>query len=98
MTDETPWRIEQVDACLDRWHQIDNPSPDLQVIVADWLMTRIVDPYEGATADADQPDLWFARVPDSGDGCGNVVTCSYRVDKANGTVTCDIIINLSWPV
>ncbi|MGH3938179.1 MAG: hypothetical protein ACRDTG_06025 [Pseudonocardiaceae bacterium] len=98
MTNELPWRIEQVDICLDRWHHIDNPDPDLQVLVADWLMTRMADPYEGATPDADQPDLWFAAVPDSGDGYGNVVTCSYRVNKVNHTVTCDIIVKLAWPV
>lgn len=97
MNDEPPWRVEQVDACLDRWHQIDDPSPDLRVHVAAWLMTRGVDPYEGATADADQSDLWFARVPDSGDGCGNVVTCSYRIDTVARTVTCDIIVALPWP-
>ena len=55
-------------------------------------------PFEGAEQVEGQPNLWFAVVPNSGDGCGNVVTCSYRIDPSTRTVTCNIIIALSWPV
>lgn len=60
MTSGPAWTLKNFDESLDRWQKVSNPSPDLCVIVADWLMTRLIDPYHKATLDP-VSDRWFAR-------------------------------------
>lgn len=68
------------------------------VLVADWLIWSLAaDPYRGAKRDP-VSGLWFVAVPNSDDGGGNVITCSYRIDKPTRTVTCDMITELSRPL
>jgi hypothetical protein len=42
--------------------------------------------------------LWFGPIPDSSDGAGNVVTCSYWINVASRTVRCDLFSTLTWPL
>ena len=97
MTNGPSWKLRKFNYWLDRWEADEDPSPDLGFIVAEWVMTRMIDPFGGAEPDPDQPDLWFVRIPDSGDGCGNLVCCSYWIDRTTRTVTCNILNSLPYP-
>src|SRR4051812_47066490 len=59
---------------LDLWEEQENQPPDLLIIVATWIQSRMDDPFEGAERVDGFEDLWFAVVPNSHDG-GRVVTC-----------------------
>jgi len=97
VTSAVPWTLKNFNAWLDRWQDQENPSVDLAFTVTEWVMTRAMDPRKDAAPDPGQPDLWFAWVPQSGDGCGNAISCSYRIDPVARTVTCNIICSLPWP-
>lgn len=91
------WTLDNFDTWLARWRVSECPDDDLQIIVSDWIIGRSMDPFQGAEPDSDMPDLWHARIPHSGDGCGNMVCCSYWIDRTTRTVTCDILNSLSYP-
>jgi hypothetical protein len=97
VTSGAAWTLDNFDTWLARWRVSESADDDLQIIVADWIMTRVIDPFKGAEPTLGQPDLLFAWIPGSGDGCGSMVCCSYRVDHATHTVTCDLINSLSYP-
>lgn len=43
-------------------------------------------------------DHWFGRVPNSDDGAGCVVTCSFMADRETRTVRCDLFVSLTLPI
>jgi hypothetical protein len=83
---------------LDAWVQREAPPEDLLLLVIPWIMTRYDDPYRGVQREPDFDNLWFGRVPDTDDGSGAVVTCSYWIDELDRTVRCNSIARLNWPV
>lgn len=97
MTAATSWNLRGFEHWLDRWRAEEDPPTDLVFAVSEWMLTRMADPYQGAQPDPGQPDLWFSWIPGTGDGCGNVMACSYRIDPVDRTVTCNILGSLRYP-
>lgn len=92
------WTLKRFDEYFDRWVSIEDPSDDLRIIVLDWIMTRHENPHRGVKRQVEIDDnLWYGRIPDSGDGHGNVVVCSYRIEVLTSTLTCDSIATLPYP-
>lgn len=69
----------------------------LRVLVLNWLLSRIDDPYDGLRRQPDFDNLWFGVVPGSLHS-GEVIACSLWVFEQNHSVRCDRIATLSWPV
>jgi hypothetical protein len=61
-------------------------------------MTRYDDPYKGVRRAHGFPNLWFGVVPESDDGKGQVVVCSYWIEEAARRVRCDSFATLSLPI
>lgn len=92
------WTLVRFEEHFDHWVAAENPSDDLRVLVLDWIMTRHENPHGGVRRETGFDNLWYGQIPESGDGRGNVVICSYFVWVATRTVTCNGIATLSWPV
>ena len=63
-----------------------------------WILTRDDDPYQAVRWETDFPNLWFGRIPNSHDGSGHVVTCSYWIEESSRIVRCDNFGTLSLPL
>ena len=74
------------------------PSLPLIVTVRGWVLSRAEDPFEGAKFVPGFNDYLFAAIPGSMGEDGRVVTCAYRIHRADWTVECDMISTSSWPV
>lgn len=99
MADASPsWRLEGFLERFDLWAEQEQPSEDLRYIVTEWILTRAIDPYQGARREQGFDNLWFGRIPNSHDGDGHVVVCSYLVYESTRTVSCDLFASLSPPV
>lgn len=68
------------------------------MIVTAWVLTRYDDPYQGVRRESGFPNLWFGVVPDTDDGSGHVVVCSYWIAESTRTVRCDNFGTLSRPL
>jgi hypothetical protein len=42
-----PWQILGTEDCLNRWQDREKPSTDLSFLVAEWLVSKMDDPYQG---------------------------------------------------
>jgi hypothetical protein len=63
---------------------------DLRIVVTEWIFSRVEDPFGGGVRrEPDFENLWFGEVPNSHDGKGHVVVCSYWVHAADNIVVCD---------
>lgn len=94
-----PWTLDQFIERFDAWVELESPTDDLRCIVMDWILTRDDDPYQGARREKGFPNLWVGRVPNSNDGSGNVVVCSYCwIKESSRTVCCDNFGTLSLPL
>jgi hypothetical protein len=93
-----PWTLEKFLERFDSWVERESPTDDLRVIVMDWILTRDDDPYQGVRREEGIPNLWFGRVPNSYDGSGHVVVCSYWIKEVTRTVCCDNFGSLSLPL
>ncbi|HEU0089205.1 MAG TPA: hypothetical protein VFQ77_16420 [Pseudonocardiaceae bacterium] len=96
-TEGEPWKLEKFSERLDSWIALCSPSSELRRIVRTWVLTRYDDPYQGMEQQSGFPNLWFGRVPNSGDGRGNAVACSYRIEESTRTVICNDFTTLSEP-
>ncbi|MGH3648238.1 MAG: hypothetical protein ACRDTM_13820 [Micromonosporaceae bacterium] len=94
----TRWQLENFLERLDSWVARDAPSDDLRLIVTAWILTRYDDPYQGVRRESAFPNLWFGVVPNTADGLGTVVVCSYWIEEARRTVSCDNFGRLSLPL
>ena len=83
---------------LDAWAELESPKDDLRLIVTAWILTRYDDPYQGVRREPSFANLWFGAIPNSDDGSGNVVTCSYWIKESSHTVRCDNFGTLSLPL
>ena len=92
------WKLEGFLDRLDAWIAHESPTEDLRYIVTEWILTRFENPYQGVRRDGDLPNLWFGRVPDSHDGTGQVVVCSYWIEESKHTVRCDNFATLTLPL
>lgn len=98
VSDGADWKLEGFDDHFDDWVLREDPGADLRVLVLDWIMTRHENPYRGVKRESGFDNLWWGQIPESEDGRGNVVICSYFVWVASSTMTCNGIATLSWPV
>ena len=97
MHDSQPlWRLDRFLERLDAWIEQEKPPGDLLLIVLPWIMSRAENPYRGVRREME--DYWFGEVPDTDDGSGRVVVCSYWVDESRRVVVCDMFATLSRPV
>lgn len=93
-----PWALEDFIKRLDWWIDSESPPDDLRLIVTAWILTRYDDPFQGVRRESAFPNLWFGAVPDSEDGAGKVVVCSYWIAESTRTVRCDSFATLSLPL
>lgn len=92
------WHLESFLEQLDAWAARESPGDDLRLIVTSWIMTRGDDPYRGVSREKGFENLWFGPVPDSDDGAGRVVICSYWIYESGRRVRCNSFATLGWPV
>jgi hypothetical protein len=92
------WKLEGFLDRFDAWADLEDMTPDQRVFVIYWFMSRSEDPYQGVRREPGFPNLWWGAIPNSGDGKGNVVMCSYWIEESTRTVRCDNFGLLSWPV
>ena len=97
MPDGGSWTLELFLERLDLWEDQEDPPPDLLIIVASWIQSRMDDPFENAERVDGFEELWFAVVPNSHDG-GRVVTCTYWIYPAQRIVQCSYFGTLSLPI
>lgn len=77
MTDSaTDWQLDEFDVALDRWIEVERPTSDLVIIVADWLLNRATTPYASVERDPGFVNRWWGQVPGSAVD-GRVVVCVY---------------------
>jgi hypothetical protein len=97
------WNLTNLDVHLELWQQICDPPQDVRLIVAEWLMSRLEDPYEGMrhedvnTDGQGHPNLWSGVVPGTHRD-GTVVLVSVLVFEQIGTVRFESIMTLGWPI
>jgi hypothetical protein len=92
------WKLEGFLERFDAWAEREVLTPDQRVFVIHWIMSRSEDPYQGVRREPGFPNLWWGVVPNSSDGKGNVVVCSYWIQETTRTVRCDNFGLLRWPV
>jgi len=92
------WQLAGFLERLDAWTQAESPEDDLRLLVTAWVMTRYDDPYRGVRREVGMDNLWFGVVPDSDDGAGHVVVCSYFVNERGRIVVCSGIASLTLPL
>lgn len=97
MPDPT-WNLERFFDRFDAWVALESPRDDLRPHVLEWVMGQREDPYRGVERVAGFDNLWFGQIPDSDDGRGNVVVCSYWIMVQTHTLVCDNFGTLSGPV
>jgi hypothetical protein len=96
--DREPWKLEGFLLRLDAWAELESPTDDLRLLVTAWIMTRYDDPYQGVRREEGFPNLWFGVVPNSDDGSGRVVVCSYWIEESSRVVRCDNFGTLNRPL
>jgi hypothetical protein len=92
------WRLERFLSEFDAWVQRDGPSVDLRVLVSEWMLGRQDDPYRGVRREASFENLWYGPIPDSDDGTGRVVVCSYWIVESEHVVRCNSFATLALPL
>jgi hypothetical protein len=86
---------------FEAWADRDNPSADLRFVVAEWILTRMEDPYEGAQREPGFPDLWSVRIRGTAVGertAFTMVLCSFWINETEHRVACDNFATLGYPV
>lgn len=92
------WQLVQVEERFEEWVQLERPADWRRVLVLNWLLARIDNPYEGLRGEEGFDNLWFGVVSKSLDEDGTVVVCSLWIDEHAHVVRCDRIATLGWPV
>lgn len=87
---EQVWSLCEFEECLDAWAQRESPTDELCNIITTWFLTLEGDPYqrEAVLIKNDVPSWWSIHVPDSQDGRGHIVNCTYRIDERDSSVHC----------
>jgi hypothetical protein len=92
------WALEGFLERLDAWAEQEDPPADLRLLVTSWIMTRYDDPYQGVQRAEGFDNLWFGPVPETDDGQGHIVVCSYWIEENRRTVRCDSFATLNLPL
>jgi hypothetical protein len=93
-----PWHLEGFAARLDEWIDLERPDDWLRVLVGNWVLSRIEDPYDGLRREPGFDNFWFGIIPGSLDVDGTAVACSLWMSEISHGVRCDRIATLSWPI
>ena len=93
-----PWHLEGFGNRLDEWIDVEGPGDWLRMLVGNWVLSRIDDPYGGLRREPHFDNLWFGVIPGSLDDDGTVVACSLWISETTHSVRCDRIATLSWPI
>jgi hypothetical protein len=91
------WHLLRFIECLDEWAAREDPSDDVRVIVANWVINLHSNPYADLRPQRGFPDLWFSGIPETYDG-RTQVTCTAQINPIERTVTCKIIATLTLPL
>ena len=89
--DAHPWSPHEFEEYCDAWAAITNPADELHNIVVTWFSTLAENPYHREAeliTNEKIPPFWFIRVPNSHDGHGDVVTCTYWINELDHSVRC----------
>jgi hypothetical protein len=92
------WLLSNFDTWLSWWVQEYEPPLHINVAVRRWVQSREKNPLLGARIVEGHADTYFAVIPETMDSRQQVVTCTYRVIRADWTVYCQMIGTASWPV
>ena len=84
----TLWILENFDERFEAWCELETPSDDVRYAVANWLISRLEDPYEGVHRESGFEDLWWGSIPGTLEN-GLQVCCSYWIYESRHTVRCD---------
>ena len=98
MSGPSLWSLEGFLEQFDLWAEREQPGDDLRIIVIDWIITRRDDPYRGVRREPGFENLWLGAIPDSDDGAGRVVVCSYWVFETEHRLRCNSYATLSLPI
>lgn len=92
MSEGDEWELAGFPERLELWIKQESPPAHMRRAVAAWIYTLYDDPWYRGQAERQpgHPNFWHAEISEAQDGQGNVATCSYWIDKANGKVICDL--------
>lgn len=82
----TNWDLIGFEPGLDTWEKLENPPPDLLIIINSWLLD-LLDNADVGQRVTDMPGWRFAVIPGTHNGT-DMVTCIFRVDSEARTATC----------
>ena len=54
-----PWHLEGFGNRLDEWIDVEGPGDWLRMLVGNWVLSRIDDPYGGLRRESHFDNLWF---------------------------------------
>ena len=94
---DEPWQLEGFSEQLDEWVELEQPEDWLRILVVNWVLGLINDPYQGLRRESGFDNLWFGVVPGSLNN-DEAVCCSLWIDEAARRVRCDRIATLGWPI
>lgn len=92
------WRLIGFEERLEEWQRSESADDDLLLIILPWVMSRSEAPYSGMKREPEFDNLWFGPVPNTEDGQGHVVACSYWIEEESHCVRCDSFATLSLPL
>ena len=92
------WRVERFAEHFESWIEREDPATDLRLLVGFWIWTRSETPYQGVQRAEGFKNLWFGAVPNTDDGLGHVVACSYWIEESRQAVRCDNSATLDLPL
>lgn len=95
---EPRWNLVGFDQCLNEWVASESPSEAQRWTTGNWVLSVMEDPYRGMRREGGEANLWFGLVPGTNDTDENVVTCSYWIFEASGTVRCDRFAIMRLPL
>lgn len=92
------WELERFAERFESWIVREDPSTDLRILVGTWIWTRAETPYRGVQRAEGFDNLWFGAVPDTEDGLGHAVACTYWIEESRRAVRCDAFATLDLPI
>lgn len=72
---------------LDEWTDLEAPDDWQRVLVGNWVLSRIEDPYDGLSRQSGFDNLWFGVVPGSLNADGLAVACSLWISVHSAPFT-----------
>jgi hypothetical protein len=83
---DSQWTLVRFDTALDDWERMENPPPDLLIIINAWLMELLDNALVGQRM-SDFPGWRFAVIPGTHNGT-DMVTCIFQADERTKVAKC----------